>query len=63
MSKAASSFFDWELEIRGNKQGPTKKENQEENKAQTQKDGAETSLGISKKEFKTYVTEWKKKNL
>jgi hypothetical protein len=63
MSKAASSFYDWEMTLRGNTTESPKKEKQEEKKAQNTKEPTQTSLGISKEEFRSFVAEWKKKNL
>lgn len=63
MSKAASSFYDWEMTLRSDATEPPKKEDQEKKKAQNPKKSSETSLGISKEEFRSFVAEWKKKNL
>ncbi|TFG00303.1 MAG: hypothetical protein EU541_02670 [Promethearchaeota archaeon] len=63
MSKAASSFYDWELSIRGTERANSKKKNQEDKKIQNEEKSEKNSLGISKEEFQNYLKEWKKKNL
>lgn len=63
MSKAASSFYDWERSFRTTEQDPSKKKDHDPKKVQNKKKITETSLGISKEEFRNHVKEWKRKNL
>ena len=58
MSKAITSFLDWELSFRKDADSDTKsKERKKVSRSRV------NSLGIPEKDFKEFLDQWKKKNL